>query len=275
MIKLPNISGLVSMGKALVMANRPELLFGASITATLGAVALAAKGGYDARGLVEEAQNPTVDFKNPEKPLDTKEKLNLTWLCYMPAAVTTLGALGSTTGLHIVHVKEKKALAQAALVAIDEVKQAAKQFEKDNLGVVSDEEKDKILAERQEKMPFGTEGNAHIQNSDGEVEEMFLVRDLQSGRDIWSNKARIEEAIVEIGNMINGSESASLNNFYEQAGYGRIASAELLGWSGVLPTIKWHDENGQALAGVRDDGRPFRGFRFLPEPEKGYEDTYR
>jgi hypothetical protein len=262
-INLPNIKGLVTLGKTVVLAHRPELLFGASITATLGAVVLAGKGGYEARGIVDEAQAKSVE------PLTAKQKANLTWHCYMPSAVMTIGALGSTTGLHIVHVKEKKALAQTALGIIEEVKESAKEFERENLGVLTKEEKDKVLEERADE-----NGVAHIQNTDGEIEELYLVRDPISGRDIWSNKARIEEAIVEIGNMINGSDSASLNNFYDNAGWGRLDSAELVGWSGAFPMIMWNDENGMPISGVRDDGRPWRGFRFSPQPQKGF-DEYR
>lgn len=267
-MQMPNLGGLVQMGKTLVMANRPELLFGASITATLAAVGLAAKGGYDARGIIDEN---ILKQEIDTSVLTARQKANLTWHCYVPSAVTTITALGSTTGLHIVHVKEKKALAQGALVAIDEVKKAAREFEKENVGVLEDKEKEKILNARAGKGG----GEVQIMDSDGLVEDLVLVRDPVSGRDIWSNRARIEEAIVEIGNNINASDEASLNNFYEQAGYGRIPMGETLGWSGVIPSILWTDPNGQPISGVRDDGRPFRGFRFLPEPEKGFDDSRR
>lgn len=270
-MKLPNITGLVKVGRAFVQANRPEILFGASIAATLGSVVLAAKGGYEAGQKVMKAEYPHLDLTlETQVPLTVKEKTSLTWLCYMPAAITTVTAVGSTTGLHIVHIKEKKALAQTALAALEEVKESAKQFEKENLGILKDEEKSKILEERADP-----DGVAHVQNSDGEISELFLVRDPVTGRDIWTNRARIEEAIVEVGNCVNGSDEASLNNFFEQAGYGRVDIGDQLGWSGVIPSISWNDLNGQPISGVRDDGRPFRGFRFLPDPEKGFDDNHR
>ena len=39
--------------------------------------------------------------------------------------------------------------------------------------------------------------------------------------------------------------------------------------------VAWHDENGQPISGVRDDGRPYRGFRFRTPPEAGYRDKHR
>jgi len=268
-MRIPNIKGLASVGKTFFMANRPEILLGASLVSSIGGAILAAKGGYEARGKVDAAE------AEKGESLDVKEKIQLTWLCYLPAAITVTTAVGSIGGLHLVHVKEKKALATAAMAAIEEIKKEAKEFEKENLGVLSNEEKQKILEERAENTPVGEFNGAHIQNTDGEIEELYLIREPVSGRDVWSNKARIEEAIVEVGNIVNGQADASLNNFYECAGFGCLPSAELVGWSGVIPSISWHDENGQAITGVRDDGRPWRGFRYVPAPQRGYDDNHR
>lgn len=261
MISLPNVKGLVVLGKTVLQAHRPELLFGASITATLAAVGLAAKGGYEARGKVDEKEAEVG------RPLDTKEKVSLTWLCYMPAAVTTVTALGSTTGLHIVHVKEKKALAQTALGVIEEIKESAKEFAEENGGPLTKDQQEKVL-----EKAGGKKGAVLVEGSDGEIEELYLVRDPVTGRDIWSNKTRINDAMVEVCNIINGQSHASLNDFYDEAKWGRLPDGNLVGWSGTLPEIAWHDENGQPITGVRDDGRPWRGFRFRPTPEKDYDD---
>lgn len=284
MIKLPNVKGIVLLGKAAVAAHRPEILFGASIASTIGAVVAAARGGYQSGQQVLKAEFSDLDLESPEgraQSLTVKEKIQLTWMNYLPAAGLTAGALGSTTGLHIVHIKEKKAIAAAALMAIDEVKQQASTYVEDVKKAIeenvemTDEQKDKVNESLLEKSADRNGGTALVQSTDGEVEELFLVRDPVTGRDIWSNKARIEEAIVEVGNLINGSGEASLNNFFEQAGWGRVDLGENLGWSGALPSITWVDQFGRPISGVRDDGRPFRSFRFQPEPEKGFDDPHR
>jgi hypothetical protein len=259
MIKMPNFSGLVSMGKTLIMSHRPELLFGASVTATVVSVGLAAKGGWDARGKVDEANEKRL--VNDEPKLTTKEQVQLTWLCYMPATISTLGALGSTTGLHLVHIQEKRALAQAAMVAIEETKQAVKQFEKENIGVVSSEEKSKLLEERAEKTPVGEEGAAHQEYSDGFVEEMYLVRDAKTGRDIWSNVNRIEEALLHVNNRIAKDGDCELNEFYSRAGFDLTPDGDDWGWSGEFVEVTWDST-------VRDDGRPVRRFTFRKDPAK-------
>lgn len=273
-MKIPNVGGVVRVfgaGKALVMAYRPEILFGASVVSTVSAVVLAAKGGYEARGIVD-AEQARRDAQEQSAPMTVKEKAQLTWLCYMPAAITTVGALGSTTGLHIVHIKEKKALAAAALMAIEEVRTEAKQYVDDVMEAIdestTEKGKEKIQKALDEKpQPYWM--------SDGEVNEKYLIRDPLTGRDIWASRAQIEEAIVEVGNKINGSGDCPLNEFWEQAGWGRLDLGEEMGWSGVIPSIEWTDQFGRPISGVRDDGRPWRGFRFLPEPEKGFDDPNR
>lgn len=266
-MQMPNFAGLIKVGKTFVAANRPEILLATSLVSSVGSVILAARGGYKARGIVDAAEAERGE------EIDVKEKIQLTWLCYMPAAIATTTSVGSIGGLHLVHVKEKKAIATAALAALEEVKKEAKEFEKQNLGVVSEEEKDKILSERADKTPVGEAGHSHVQNSDGEIEELYLIRDPFTGRDIWSNNRRIEEAALQLGYMVNGSESASVNNFFDVAGYGRLESMEKLGWSGTIPDIRWTDENGQPICGVRDDGRPWRGFRFVPNAKEGFDDV--
>lgn len=281
-MKLPNIAGIVGVVKTFTMANRPEILLGTSLTATVGAIVLAAKGGWDARGIVDDERMSRV--ASPEPPFDTfleykeefekdapeitvKEKIQLTWLCYMPATIAGATALGSTGGLHLVHVKEKKALVTAGLAALEEVKKEALQFEKDNLGVVSNDEKQKILEERAQNTPIGEEGNSHVQSSDDYVEEMYLVRDGRTGRDIWSNQHRIEDALIEVNSVLNGSGNVELNYFYTKAGFNSVPDGLNCGWSGALVDVQWEETK-------RDDGRPVRVFTFRPTPSPGYDDAH-
>jgi hypothetical protein len=260
-VKLPNITGLVKVGKNFIMTYRPELLLGAAVTTSIGGAVLAAKGGYEARGIVDAAE-----AEKGEK-LEVKEKIQLTWLCYMPAALTTTTAVGSIAGLHLVHIKDKKAMATAALAAIDEVKNSAKAFEQELTEVLAPDEKEDIQGRIMEKNADPETGIARMQNTDGEIEEFYLVRDGKTGRDIWSNQHRIEDAVIEVNNVINGSDSVELNHFYRHAGFGLVPDGYELGWSGALLSLEWDTT-------VRDDGRPVRQFTFRPKPEKGFDKAH-
>jgi hypothetical protein len=271
-VKIPNITGLAKVGKTFIQANRPEILFGASITATIASVILAAKGGYEARGLVDEEIRRRDAANEQEPALTSKEKIQLTWLCYMPAAITTVTALGSTAGLHLVHVKDKKALVQTGLAALEEVKTSAKEFEKESLGVLSTEEKDRILTDRQKEVPILDEQGreaAHVQNSDHVITAMYLVRDSHTGRDFWANENKIQAAVNEVNNLAVSRGDVDLNTFYVWAGVPEIKNGDEVGWAGGdFVTLKWQD-------GHREDGTPLREFTFQPPPAKGYDAPHR
>lgn len=257
-MKLPNISGLYGVGKAVVAANRPEILFGTSLVTTLAAVVAAARGGYKSGYTVAEE-----DIKNLAvggEKLDRKDIAKLTWLNYLPAAGLTGGALGATTGLHLVHVKEKKQLAAVAILAIEEGKKEAQKYKQEVLemvGVTADEEDPKENKKAAKKGSL-----VAVENSDGRREELYLVRDVKTGRDIWSNKLRLESAMLELNQRLQ-NDPCELNQFYKDAGFNGIPEGEEYGWNkGEYVGLEWPDE----LLTVTDDGLPVRGFRFATEP---------
>lgn len=260
MINLPNVKGLVVLGKTFIMANRPEILFGASITATLASVGLAAKGGYEAGQKVMQAEHPDLDLTDPipEHQLDLKQKASLTWLCYAPAAVTTIGALGSTTGLHIVHISEKRALAQAALGAIEEVKKESKAYI-DSLEKSVDENAGPKTAD---KIREGVREGVPEWMID---EKLYLVQDEFTGRTFYSNETRLMSAVNEVNKKINKDGECDLNTFYMWAGVEEIDRGVEHGWSGELLQLQLEDEH------LRSSGDPVRKFIFRPQPTKGFD----
>lgn len=275
-MNIPNLSSLknvVNLGKNVVKAYRPEILFATSVTGTLAAVALGAKGGYDARGRVEEERMSRVD--SPEAPYDNlfeyvdlgcdlpdlsvKEKAALTWSCYTPAALATLGAVGSTTGLHLVHIKEKKQLAAAALVAIEEVKTSAKEYVEDLQDAVSEnttaKTQDKIDKAVEEKQ----EARALVRDP------LYYVQDARTGRPFLSTESRVQAAINEVNNLLTNNRDVDVNTFYVWANLPEIENGEEIGWnSGDFVTLRWSDTH-------LDDGTPVREFSFSPRPQENYD----
>lgn len=259
---MASLGGVYSVGKAFVAANRPEILFGTSIVSTVGAVVMAARGGY--KSGYEIGQEDVKRLAVGQDVLKSKEIAQLTWINYLPAAGATLGALGSTTGLHLVHIKEKKQLATAALIAVDQVRKEGEELKKEitqSLGVApSEDPKDLDKAAKKS-------GIAKVVNRSGELEELFLVRDRKTGRDIFSNRLRIEDAMNLVNRQLARKEAVDLNTFYGYAGFESIPEGNDLGWNpGVDVEIAWVKESD-----IRDDGRPSRPFRFNPEPEDNYD----
>jgi hypothetical protein len=108
------------------------------------------------------------------------------------------------------------------------------------------------------------DGVVELQNTDHEVEELYLVRDQKTGRDIWSNTVRIEDAANAVNNFIAKHGDCDLNSFYSNAGFEIIPDGDDWGWSGAFVELKWDSV-------VRDDGRPVKRFAFRSKPEKGYD----
>lgn len=223
MIKLPNVKGFLSVGKAFTMAHRPELLFGASVASTISAVVMAAKGGYESGRKIEalEAQE--------ERVIPVKEKIQLTWLNYLPAAGLTGAALGSTTGLHLVHVKEKKAIAAAALMAIDELKNEANDYKEKVLEIVSDngqteEEKAKAIEELVPETGWSA-GDLMLQD------RMYMMYDDLANRPVKSTRDLVRRAGEVLLSEINKKGYADLNLFYEEIDLTPSQMGSQLGWA--------------------------------------------
>lgn len=269
--RIPRLAGLAKVGKTFVKANRPEILFGAAVTGTITSIALAARGGWNARGIVEEARLDKAVADNvviDDVTFTTKEIASLTWMCYLPAASAGVVSLGSITGLHLVHVKEKKALAQATLAAVEEVKAEAAAFVKQNtVGVMDDKEKDKVLKARDADKDGRVEVESLGEDGDPYVEELVLIRDARTGRDVWSSKLRIEEAVNNVNKILNDQGDCDLNAFYNNAGFDQVPDGDMIGWSGPLIELSWSST-------VRNDGRPVAVFDFRPSPEKGFGRAY-
>lgn len=251
-MKIPNPTNLIHLGRALIAANRPEIMYGASIVSTVSGVILAARGGY--KSGYDIAERDIQLQVAGEAKLDHKQIAQLTWLNYLPAAGATGVALGSTTGLHLVHVKEKKQLATAALMAVEEIKRDANAYKKDvveSLGLAKSEDpKDLEKAAKQS-------GVAKVMHRDGEIEELYLVRDMKTQRDFWSNRQRVEEALLEVNKRLN-FEDTELNCFYSMANMGTIPDGEDIGWNaGDVLGLEWDTT-------VTDKGQPCRTFLITP-----------
>lgn len=252
-MKIPNPTGLIAVGKAFVSANRPELLFGTSVVTTVAAVIAAARGGYKSGYAIAEE-----DIKRQvvgQEVLDRKEIAQLTWLNYLPAAGITGAALGSTTGLHLVHVKEKKQLAAATLIAIDQVQKEAAAYKKDlleSVGVAqTDEPKEVEKASKKSAI-------AKVVDEYGFADERYPVRDVKTGRDIWANKRIIEDAVLRLNQRL-ANEDTELNQFYMDAGFETVPDGEEHGWNaGTYVGLEWDTT-------VNDKGFPVRTFLFTPE----------
>lgn len=257
-MKLPNVGRLVGVGKALVMANRPEILLGSSIAAGLTSTLLAARGGYKSGIQVANAELAS------EELLTLQEKTFLTWKNYAPAAGAYIVGLGSTVGLHWVHIKDKKALVATGLAAVEEARTELKDYIDDIKDSVEENTTDKALTKIKDSV---TERQIDRMEaaSDGILEPKYVLRDKHSGNHHWGNRNDIIDAVTELNRSIVDNGDADLNTFYNHAGWSDTDHGGEVGWTGgQRVTVRW------SLC-TRDDGMPVAQFQLEPAPIKDYD----
>lgn len=271
---LPNVGGVINIGKSLLKANRPEILLGTSVVTTIASSIMAGIGGYRSGKQVKEAEM-SVKLQDDGTPIITYDPLSklevasMTWKNYAPAGGLALGAVASTVGLHAVHVQEKKALIATALAAVEEVRTAAKEYIDDLNTSVDDnataKSREKIYQAAMEKSADRNGGSARVLNSDGVIREVYMCRDAKTGRDIWSNQLEIEEALLELNKELHNDGEASLGAFYSHAGFEPLEDGEEVGWNGGEKVELYWDVQRKG------DGRPVCVFSFNPAPHSGYD----
>lgn len=216
-----DISSGLQTAKNLITANSPVLLVGTAIAGVVTTGVLAARGGYKARGIIDEAQ-----AERGEDELTLQEKAQLTWLCYAPATLTATTAVASTVGVHLIHNKRNAAL--AGLYAMTATR----------LDAYSDEA-EKILGtkktqELNDKYATRRIGDKPLENSEIIITEFGnqIIHDDFTGRWFAGSIAKLEEAANEISRLLLTEDSVSLNDFHDLIGLPNTTVGGMFGWSG-------------------------------------------
>jgi hypothetical protein len=281
-MNLPDVRGVVSVGKSFIKANRPEILLGASVAATAISVVSAAIGGYRSGRHVESIERDRAEqqaaYERGEavepigevKPLTKTEIFQETWQNYVPAAGASVAAVASTFGLHVVHIQDKKALVATALAAVEEVRETARAYIEDLNEAVdenaTDKAKEKIKAAHLEKSAARGNGIVHgIDPVSGVLFEQYLVRDGKSGQTVYSNQHEVEQALLRLNEELQQDGEVGLETFMSELGYEPSDDQESYGWSGH-EKVRLHWDTTRT-----GDGRPVCVFSFDPAPRVGYD----
>lgn len=252
-----DIASYVKTAKSVITANSPVLLLGTTIAGVATTGVLAAKAGYKARGIVDEAEGRYKDEGDEEFTILTpQEKLQLTWLHYATAGIAGAGTIASAVGTHTIHTK--RANAMAALYAVtsnklDDMTEKAEEL----LGPKKTQQfRDEVAQRQADRNPIE---DSEIKFID---EERTLCQDEWTGRWFMSSMPKLESAINEINRNILRHGDASLNMFYDLVGLDSIPMGDSFGWSGT-------NIEGRFGAVKTSDGRPAISVSFLQTPKDG------
>lgn len=246
-----NISSAVRTAQSVITANSPVLLVGTAIAGVVTTGILAARGGYRARGIIDEAQRMR-DLEEKSTPLTTMEKVQLTWLCYAVPAVTGASTIASVVGVHTIHTKRHAALAGLYAVTsgkLDDYREKAEEM----LGTKKTQQlNDAIAQDSIDKSGFES---AEVLITGGDE----LMYDDFSGRYFMGSVATIEKAIGKINAELLQEGSATLNEYYDKIGLPEVTAGKSFGWSGKRIEARFGAAtapNGKAAISVWFDRTP-------------------
>lgn len=258
MSKKFDISRGLKATRAIITANSPVLLVGATITGVVATGILAAKAGYKARGIVDEAQAE----RGPDAaPLTLQEKTKLTWLCYAPAALAGASTITSCLGVHYVHTKRFAELASLYAITSGKLDDYKDKVEEALTGKKKQELQDLIAQKSADGTPLI---NNEIIMTEGGTE---LYHEDFTGRWFYSNMNLIDKAINEVNALFIEEGEMDLNTFYDYLGLPNITIGSDFGWQhSKTKRIDVHHGTVKTPQGTAANSI---SFRVDPKPQRG------
>lgn len=243
--------------------NSPAILTALGVTGTLTAVFLTGKATFKAADIIaleneHILQNPGTVNTNYEA-LSAKEKTNLVWKLYVPAAGTAAMAVACIIAAN--HVGTRRAAAIASAYTLSEkafVEYKGKVLEK--LGEKKEQTvRDEIAQDRVNKNPPAK--STLFVTEDG----LVPCLDTHSGRYFKSTRQRIDQAVLDTNFQILHEDYASVSDFWERIGLAKTASSDEIGWN----------TNGRLdieyATAMTDDGKPCLTVGFRSVPVRSYD----
>ncbi len=244
----------LKLAKGIITANSPALLTAAAITGIVVTGITAAKGGFKARGILDEAQEA-----KGEEPLTTQEKVSLTWLCYVPATLAGASSIASCFGVHLIHTKRHAALAGLYAVTtskLDDYKDLAEEaLTKKKAQAIQD----RLLQKSADDSPF------EISEVTILPEGSELCYDDFSGRWFTGSLHKIQQAEIATNQALLDDGSVTLNTFYDHLGLTPIPLGEDLGWASNW--LKAGRIELMHASVVSSEGKPALAYSFRTEPK--------
>lgn len=249
-----NLSSTVRTVKSVITANSPVLLVGTAVAGVVATGVLAAKGGYKARAIIDDAEEKRI--ANNEEPLTVMDKAQLTWLCYAAPALTGASTIASVVGVHTIHTKRHAALAGLYAVTtskLDDYREKAEEL----MGPKKTQElNDSVSQKAVNRTPFDSSEVLIIDDA-GQ-----LCHDDWSGRWFMGSVNKLEAAALELNRRLLHEGEVTINDYYNLLGLPEVESGVNYGWpAGSKLDLK--------IGNVQSpDGRPAISVWFRQEPKE-------
>jgi hypothetical protein len=176
-----------------------------------------------------------------------KEIIQLTWQCYIPAALVGLSTISCIFGANILNKRNQASLVSAYAL----LSESYQQYRKAAKTVYGDDADSKIKVQMAKDTYVSADGYS-VYSSDLDTEsEKILCYDLYSQRYFMSTMASVLNAQYHLNRNFSLRGDVSVNEFYEFLGIDKINCGDEIGWS-MGDGIMWLDfENSHV---EMDDG---------------------
>jgi len=208
--------------------NAPAILTGVGITGTVATAYLTGKASYQAAGIIHDAKVERVEGTIPvlvPVELTTKEKVELTWKLYIPAAGAGVGTIGAIYFAN--RISSKRLAAMAAAYTISE--KAYSEYKDKVVELMGKEKEEKVRASVQQDRVNRDADNGFI--DDNLEDGLVRCKDAWSGQYFRSTMEDIKTAQNDLNYQILHHGSASLTDLYCQLGIDKTKESDEIGWN--------------------------------------------
>lgn len=193
------------------------------------------------------------------------EVIQLTWKCYIPAALVGLSAITCIFGANVLNKRNQASLASAYAL----LSESYQQYRKAAKAVYGEDADSKIKAQMAKDTYVSADGYS-VYSADMDLEsERILCYDLFSKRYFTSTMAAVLNAQYHINRNLQLRGSVSINEFYEFLGIDKIENGDDIGWSideFIEDGIMWLDFDNRHT--ILDDGLECCVISTLMNPNK-------
>lgn len=220
--------------------NSPSILAGFAVGGTVVTAYLTAKGSFQAKEIIDRKLTEEATFK---------DKAELTWPCYIPAAgagVITIGCIVSSTTLH----GRRAAAAVSAYSITEKAFTEYREKVKEEIGAHKEQViRDDIARAQVDANPSS---DRTIIAGSGNV----LCCELYTMRYFTSDMEALRKAQNDINSEVMSNLYTSLDEFYDMLGLPHTAHSSDVGWdSDKLMELEF-------TTVLSDDGKPCLAFNY-------------
>lgn len=255
------------MGQVLTK-NSPTILTGLSVTGLLTTVGMAVQATPKAMAIIDdefweryEVEGCDYDYATRLKSLSFKEKISLTWKCYVPTAIMGVLTIGCIIGANSINLRRNAALASVYSITETALKEyQAKVVE--TLGEAKAKKiKDDIAKDRVQNNPVNNK--EVIITGKGEM----LCYDPISGRYFKNDIEKIRKAQNDLNRDLLADMCISLNDIYYGIGLPETKIGDDLGWY-INDGLIEFDFSSQ----LTENGEPCLVLGYKVDPRYNYRD---